>query len=272
MSLTRTHMFGVDFSGSQTPGRSIWITEARYNTGGFKIESCRSAIDRFNLSSNPSRDTVYNELRDLVRSHPSAVFGFDFPFSLPEPVIGDNTWPEYLDTLQNYFDNHSAERFRKNRVGRAESATGARYLRRETDWKYGGQCPYSPQIQYQTLYGQRDLLAPLITKGGARALPLQTRVNKSPWLIEVYPAATLSLLGFYRQGYKNQPKSKERRESNVDGLRNRGVKINNSIRDICRKSDDAHDSLFAAYAVLNALQDDFPKDNNGAAIEGQIFV
>lgn len=274
MSVTRDRIFGIDFSGAQTPGEDIWITEAAYSGGKLEIKDCRPAIDIFNLSPNSSRDQVYDELKVLISNQSSAIFGLDFPFSLPKPVIPNyNSWREHLDRLPQHWGDSSPDGFRKNCVGRAQASLGeSAYLRRETDWRYGGQCPYQHQIVHQSFYGQRDLLAPLITNDNARALPMQSRGGNLPWLVEVYPAATLGVSGLYRQGYKNHPRSSKRREWNIEGFRDRGIKIGNTIAKRCRESDDAHDALTAAVAVSRALQDDFPEDDQGDDIEGQIFV
>lgn len=274
MPPARNHLFGVDFSGSSTPGDAIWITEAQLNSKGLQIADCRSAVDRLNLSKSASRDTVYKNLHNLIKNHPSAVFGFDFPFSLPKPLIDDvNSWSEHLETLNKRFGSKSAKDFRQYCVGRATVKAGVSgYIRRETDWRYGGQCPYQHQLMYQTYHGQRDLLAPLIANDEARALPMQARAGNLPWLIEVYPAATLSKLGLYRQGYKNRPESPSRRERNIEGFRKQGFKISNTIAKKCRENDDAHDSLTAAVGTSLALEDDIPEDDGGSDIEGQIFA
>jgi len=267
-------MFGVDFSGSRTPGKKIWISEATPKSNSLEITNCRPAIERFDLHARPERDEVYKELKRLVRTHPSALFGFDFPFSLPEPLIDDvGSWRDHLERFDQRLGHKSADEFRKICVGRAAVKAGeSGYLRRETDWRYGGQCPYQHQIVHQCCYGQRDFLAFLITNDVARALPMQTPSKGFPWLIEVYPAATLSRLGLYRQGCKNHSGSEERRARNVEGMRQEGIQISASIADRCRKSDDAHDSLTAAVGTFRALKNGFPKDSGGADIEGQIFA
>jgi hypothetical protein len=101
---------------------------------------------------------------------------------------------------------------------------------------------------------------------------MQDRSDNHPWLIEVYPAATLSVLGLYRQGYKNYPESPNRRVENIDGFRSHGVQIGNSIANKGQKSDDAHDSITAAVAAFQAYVNGFPVANRGADIEGQIFA
>lgn len=272
MSQNRDRIFGIDFSGARTPASSIWVATARRGPNGIEIENCRPMTEFEELSSTSPREDVYGELRRLIRENTSAVFGFDFPFSLPATLLDDvSSWREHLDELQRS-ESGSATKFREDCVELAEQIDGSAYLCRETDWRYGGWCPYQYQIQSQTYYGQRDLLGPLVIEDEAVALPMQDCVEDLPWLIEVYPAATLSVFGLYRQGYKNHPESSDRRWQNIEGLREHGIEIGDEIAEQCRKSDDAHDSLIAAVAAYHALRDEFPIDDGGEAIEGQIFA
>lgn len=78
MASDRDQIFGIDFSGAQTPGTSIWITEATRHGDRLEVEDCQSARARFSLDAGTSRDTVYEHLDELIRDHPDAVFGFDF--------------------------------------------------------------------------------------------------------------------------------------------------------------------------------------------------
>ncbi len=274
MSSARSHVFGVDFSGAATPGQNIWITEATRDDEQLRIEEMNAAVNRFGLKKSASRETVYTELRELVRSHSSAVFGFDFPFSLPEPLLSDiNSWKAHVETFTERFDVETATAFRQYCVETAEEETGdSGYVRRETDWRYAGQCPYQHQLVYQSYHGQRDLIAPLILEDEAKALPMQSRSDTHPWLIEVYPAATLSKLELYRQGYKNHPESPARRAQNIERLRNQGVLISEADAKTCRDNDNAHDSLLAAVATLHALETNFGSEQNAPRIEGQIFA
>lgn len=273
MSPPRDHVFGVDFSGSSSPGRKIWITEANLRGGSIQIVKCEPASDWFGRSAS-DRDSIYHDLIQLIESHLSAVFGFDFPFSLPKTVLKNvSSWRGHLENLDQLSGNKSAEEFRQSCVGRATVKPGAsKYLRRETDWRYGGQCPYHHHLQHQTYHGQRNILAPLITGDDAVAIPMQDQSPTHPWMIEVYPAATLSKLGLYQQGYKNHTGSARRRSHNIDGLRDWGVMVSSPITQRCIDNDDAHDSLVAAVGTSCALQDDFPVDNACPDIEGQIFA
>lgn len=274
MAGLRTQIFGIDFSGARTPSKSIWITEAEQSTDKLDVINCYSAAERFDLASNTSRKAVYEHLKRLIETHTTAIFGFDFPFSLPAPVINDvETWREHLDTFNERFSSDSTETFRQACLARAKEETGeSAYLRRETDWRYGGQCPYQHQIQAQTFFGQRDLLRPLITNDRAIALPLQEQTTDQPWLIEVYPAATLGVLRLYRQGYKNHTASSKRRIRNLKGLRKHGINIPDDLTATCRQSDDALDSITAAVGTFHAVTEESPSTEYEATLEGQIFA
>ncbi|MFW5956619.1 MAG: hypothetical protein ACOCQY_04375, partial [Halorhabdus sp.] len=126
MSMSRDRIFGVDFSGSKEPGRMIWISEAKPKRNGLNFIDCSPAVERLQLQSRPDRDEVYQELRKLVKSHPSALFGFDFPFSLPEPIISNHSsWRDHLETTGQRYGRLSADGFQKDCIGRATSITGA---------------------------------------------------------------------------------------------------------------------------------------------------
>lgn len=269
----RDRLFGVDFSGAHTPARSIWITEAYVQSNGIQVIDSQSAKHRFNIQSSTTRSNVYQELKEFIKSNSDSIFGFDFPFGLPEPVIDDvNSWRKHMNKFQSRFANRSADRFRKNCIGRASSKTGKTHLRRETDWRYGGLCPYQHQINYQTFYGQRDLLAPLISNSDSVVLPMQNIDVNLPWIIEVYPAATLGRLGLYRQGIKRHTAATKRRKLNIEGFRSQGIDIPPAIANRCKDSEHAHDSVAATVGTFSALKRDFDRDRGCPVIEGQIFA
>lgn len=268
----RNKLFGVDFSGSKEPSGSIWITEAKRTSTGFDVIDCNSASGYLDVPKTANRDQVYAQILDLIKKHQTAVFGFDFPFSLPEIILHDvNSWEEHIETINNRFTQGTADGFRKVCKGIAMSNSGSSHVRREVDWRYGGQCPYQQQLQYQSYHGQRDLLHPLVVNDEVRVLPMQALDTNLPWLLEVYPAASLSRLELYRQGYKNSPDAKYRREKNIETISQLGFSLKNSQAKKCVESDDAHDSLIATIGVYRAQENGFSTANSGPDIEGRIY-
>lgn len=277
MGNSQRRVFGVDFSGASEPGASIWLSEANPVGDDIEIITCLSARDYFHLPRDADRSWVYENLRELVIDHPNGLFGFDFSFGLPHSIIGDvDSWEEHIRTLDRRFNTYSANAFQRSCIDRAhdipDSVDSRIFLRRETDVRYAAQSPYQPHIQYQTLYGQLDILQPLIEQGAVRVPPMQNPIDGMPIIVEVYPAATLGVLRLHRQGYKHHSKSKERRMRMLDGLRSQGHLIPDEWTKAVHTSDDALDSIIAAIGATNAWSAGFPQVDGEASIEGQIFA
>lgn len=261
LATEREQVFGVDFSGASTPGGRIWITkgsvtECEGNSDPtLMIESVRSAADRFDVTD---RVAVLAELCDFVSERTEAVFGFDFPFGLPHAVLETtdfSTWTEFVEGFKTEFKNEDddPQKFRQECAKRAGENNPA-YVRRETDWQHGGQCPYGNQIQYQTYFGISQLLAPLVTNERITVAPMQCVESGTPVLIETYPAAVFGRLGAYRQGYKNHDGAEDRRERNLTYLETNGsLQICEKCRNRAIASDDALDSLACACGAWRAI-------------------
>lgn len=275
MAASGERMFGIDFSGAAEPAASIWITEATKHREDRQVVRCDPAWARLELPRTADRARVYEALRTFITAHPAAVFGVDFPFGLPAPILGAvDTWEEHLQTFETRFETATADAFRQSCVERAETraADGNLYQRRETDMRYAAQCPYLPQIQYQTLYGQSRLLKPLVAGDLVRVAPMQAPMDGLPTVIEIYPAATLGVLRLHRQGYKTHPDSQRRRDRILEGVRSRGYHVPAECREPVQASHDALDSVLAAIGVFHAINHDFAVVDEAASIEGQIFA
>ncbi|WP_169719006.1 DUF429 domain-containing protein [Haloplanus natans] len=262
MSIT---VYGIDFSGSKSPGQKIWITEASMTgtpDNHLQVETVQSAADRFEATY---RDEILAALRDLIRRTETAVFGLDFPFSLPQSTTGVDHWDEFLHRFANTFAGEEVEAYPGAYASNGRS-------KRETDFRFGGQSPMSPQVQYQVFYGLRDVLHPLVADDAVRVVPMQRRDPMKPTLLEVYPAATFGVERLYRTGYKdNSQQSRRRRRVNAEGLQaHEKMSIKDEDVERASHSDDALDSLCAAFAVRRALSDGVARE--GRAIEGHIYA
>lgn len=274
MSNSEPVFFGVDFSGAAQPKDAIWITEAKTAGETLTITDSSSVWERFGLPRSASRTRFYEALLEFIAHNPNGVFGFDFPFSLPHQILSVDSWQQHIETMPDRYEIETPDEFREACTIRAERATGGTvsHLRRETDFRYAAQCPYQRQIQNQTLYGQSDLLRPLIERDQARVLPMQEIGPDLPVLVEVYPAATLGVLRTYRNGYKNHPRSRERRRRMLDDLQSLGFRMPEEISDRCIGSDDALDSVICAIAGFRAHTNGFERVEKAAEIEGQIYA
>lgn len=262
--MTTTTIYGIDFSGSATPGNKIWITEAHLTDAeALSIESTRSIRDRCGVTD---RDTALRELRTLIRTSPQAVFGLDFPFGFPRGAVDTDEWYQFLAVFVEEFEDESIDSF-PGAFGDTEES------KRDVDYRYAGQPPTSPQIQYQVFYGLCDLLWPLVSNGDATVLPMGSREGDTPILIEVYPAATFGRLGLYRTGYKGQSEeANRRRNENVCELAQCDlVSIPETAIADAIESDDALDSICAAFTTWRAVNEDLERDPQ-YPVEGYIYA
>ncbi len=265
-------VFGVDFSGAAAAGNSIWIAEARLEDGRTRVERClrASALP----GSRVDRESCLAALCSLVRQQPHAIFGCDFPFSLPRGMIDDSDWCRFALAFAGRYP--SAEAF----LADCRQRANGREIRRECDRK--AKVPfaaYNLRIYRQTYYGIRDVLAPLVRDGTAVVLPMQSPLAGQAWLIEVCPASTLKRTGLYPP-YKGTGDAAGRaRRRILTGLvrRNLLAPLPPDIRRtaIANRGGDALDSIVAAVAAAHSLA--AGDLNAGAAnpveaIEGRVYV
>lgn len=230
-------VFGVDFSGGKDAARKVWVTEPGDPPRSFRPGGILA-------------------LRDFIAARADGVFGLDFPFSLPAPLVPDATWVEFALAFGQRYP--SAEDLR----AACRAAAGGRELRRATD--VACRTPFSPynlRLYRQTYHGIRDLLAPLVAAGRACVLPMMKSERGKPWLIEICPASTLKRLGLY-EPYKGR--AHRDRRACLQAHFQPGA---------CLPDDDdgdALDSLIAAWATRQAL----PRLQREAAagVEGFVYV
>lgn len=261
--MKRTPILGIDFSGSANPGRNIWIARGAVTSSReIRVEETECARTRFGSSGIES---LYEALINYLQSQDDAVIGLDFPFSLPKSIIEEDEWISFLEAFQN--------RFQDDDIGSYPAKLDLDgHPKREDDVRYGGQSPFSPQIRYMVFYGLRDFLWPLVSTYDVNVIPMYSRYEHRPALIEVYPAATFGRYRLYRTGYKGSgKKAKERRLCNFEGLKSIDrVDIDTSMKDSIEGSDNALDSVCAAVATGTAVLEGLDEVNN--SIEGHIFV
>lgn len=267
-----TRVLGADFSGAAEAGRSIWVTEARETADGLVVENCYRAADEWGAG----RECAHAGLRERVTDG-FAVAGLDFPFSLPQALLDEHcggTWRGLLDWLTSEGpDDPDGFATTCRTSARAHSGDGTATLRRETDLRRAGLCPYDEIVTHQTYYGARNVLAWLAPREDVTVAPMQTgagsareEASSGARVVEVYPAATFGWLGLYREGYTDD---RERRATNVDGIEACSVDLG-EFRETFEAEHDALDSLAAAVSAGRALSADPPR--YGSREEGHIFV
>jgi hypothetical protein len=257
-------IFGLDFSGAEKAGRLIWLAEARQTTTGIQILSCRPAAELPGGAAD--REKALGALRAFIATTPNAIFGCDFPFSLPRSLIAAKAWPDFLAA----FDHADAGAFRQY----CRARTGGREPRRKTDeesktpW-----CAFNIRLHHQTFHGLSGLLRPLVSQNKAVILPMQKACADRPWIIETCPASTLAHLDC-RVPYKGG-KHRAKRGWIVERLIERArlvplpAAIESTVLD--NKGGDALDSIVAALTTAHALQEIGAGVGGGDPLEGRVY-
>ncbi len=243
-------VWGVDFSGAKDAGKKIWIAGGQIRRGILEIESCGAARELPGFGTK--RDECLAGLCEFVARQGECVFGFDFPFGLPEKLVKEGTWEEFVAAFRKTYAD--PESFRNACL----TAARGRELKRLTDREC--QNPFSPyhlKLYRQTYHGIRDILGPIVAKGLACVPPMQKLVPGKPWVLEICPAATLKREGLYLS-YKG--KTKEHREARrwiLEGIeRPGGLRIGSQeIREkvLDDSGGDGLDSVIAALAAFRAV-------------------
>jgi len=272
----RTHraVFGIDFSGAKDAGNKIWIAKGVPEGSKLLVSECRKTRDLTNSGSR-LKDCL-PALVNLINSNCNAAFGFDFPFGLPLSLVREETWEAFILGFTTRFDD--PDDFK----GKCYSEAGNLELRRGTD---NEACtpfsPYNLRLYKQTYYGISKILLSIVRDRSACILPFQEAVAGKPWILEICPASTLKYL--IKKGVPPYKGSKEFHRDNrcqiLVHVMKAGVIFgkNTEIKDkiIADKGGDALDSVIAAIATFNALQNGdalIPDENGYWKIEGYVYV
>ncbi len=87
-------VYGVDFSGAEDAGKSIWIAGGAVEGNLLLIEECRRA----ELLPGVERegDLCLEGLREFIAKETDSAFGSDFPFDLPLEMIREKSWEDFV--------------------------------------------------------------------------------------------------------------------------------------------------------------------------------
>jgi hypothetical protein len=258
-------IYGVDFSGARLAGRNIWVARAeprRRKSGSVSYRltdlSCLAK-----LCGTAERGPALAHLVDLIAASERALWALDFPFGLPVEVMEPGCrWPGQLDFLRAWGEDAYGAGVECLR--RARALGGAQHIRRLTDTEVKApfDC-YHYRIIYQTFFGMRDVLGPLMGKRHTAILPFQYRrlATARRVLVEACPSCTLKRLGLPHQNYKQPeggPLTRKRRRTRrvlLDGLL-RHVRFDARQRRVMMRNGggDALDAVVAAVGVAHAWQ------------------
>ena len=85
---------GVDFSCAAMAGKLIWVASSINVRDRLKINSCLKAADL--PGGGIDRDAAISALRYFIEQQKNAVIGLDFSFSLPQQLIKEKAWEEFI--------------------------------------------------------------------------------------------------------------------------------------------------------------------------------
>ena len=264
-------IIGIDWSGATDAGRRIYIAEGRLADGGLGLTALRRAEEL--PGAHRQRETCLPVLCAWLAAQGPCAVGLDFPFGLPRPLVDAPDWVSFVADFPVRF--RSPEAFRdwcRDRSGRRE-------LRRRTDIETRTPfAPYNLRLYRQTYWGITALLAPLVARGAAVALPMQPAAPGLPWLLEACPASLLKRLGEYTP-YKGR--GVRRRDARVHILetlraRERLHKPRKAIveRIVDDSGGDALDAVIAGLAAARAVEGGYRpvEDRSGDyAVEALVY-
>lgn len=278
-SMFADQVFGVDFSGAKDAGKKIWIARGVRKNNALHIEWCKRAADE--LAWGTERNHCLEKLADFIASSSGSVFGLDFPFGLPSPVVQKlfnfdaETWKDFLSTFRDRYrdsEESTVQKFREDCCKAAGpkkhvSRMGYKELKRSTD--EGAFTPFSPynlRLFKQTFFGLCLVLHPLVQREQVCVLPMQQANKAKPWVVEVCPASTLKNIMKKEDGtrfpsYKGHDNQKRLGRAKILNWLERqgGVCLQPEDRSkvINDRNGDALDSVIAAFATFRAGQNNF---------------
>jgi hypothetical protein len=249
---TPRRIFGVDFSGAADTARRLWIAEGRMKAERLAITDC-APIARW-AGASAGRDDCHTALVELIATSPDAIFGCDFPFSLPDFLMQGRSWSQFAEAFARQFS--LPEDFREHCRKLADGTERRRVCDREARVPFAA---YNLRIYRQTFYGVRDVLAAAMARGAATVIPMQEYAADKAWIIEACPASTLKALGVYRP-YKGATKAHRAQRGRIlDCLYQSGLTtaIDGKLRVtlLADQGGDALDSVIAAAATARAYKD-----------------
>lgn len=266
------HVYGVDFSGAKDAGRKVWIAAGIRDGTAFHLHSCQPA-ERLPHGSR-RRDDCYAALRTLIADETNAAAGLDFPFSLPESLVDEASWEDFVLAFPTRYPD--PESFRSA----CRHVTGGKERKRRTDVEQ--KTPFSAynlRLYKQTYFGIRDVLHPLVRDHRAWVVPMQPAKPGRSWVLEVCPASTLKQAGLYQPYKGKSAQRRAQRERLLTSFEEAGLlSIDDDLRAdlVADPAADGLDSVVAAIATAQVLPNlqtltNVPAENE-YAVEGYVYA
>jgi len=271
MLRARGHIVGIDFSGARDAAKRIWLTTALRRNGVLNVESCVPA--RTLLRDVQTREQTLAALANWIARQDDALIGLDFPFGLPQPLVPEKHWEDWVQRFSQRYP--TCEHLRR---ACAQAAHGSE-LRRRTDRDV--RTPFSPynlRLYRQTWYGIAHLLAPLVRASRVCVLPMMPAKPGRPWVLEICPASTLKRCGLYRPYKGRTPNLRRARRAILDALCRREV-LRFTAPGVTQAAlddagGDALDSIIAALATARAAREGWRHGPSDLpyCVEGAVYV
>ena len=291
---TFDHIYGVDFSGAKKAGENIWVAHATPRPDRvLEIQS----LDRLeSLAGTSLRDPALAHLVSMIGGSKSALWGIDFPFSLPIELFEGTataTAPGVNAFALASFEKQmalvrewksDAYDFGLHCVDRAKQLKREMHIRRDTDREtFTPFDCYHYRIIYQTFHGMRDVLGALETDRRTAVIPFHyDRLPRAKRVVvESCPSSTLKRLKLPHQNYKQPaggpltPLRRRVRHAILKGLAEHVIASAGHLRTIMRNGGgDALDAVIAAvgtWAAWRRLDHRAIRKHARYPLEGIIF-
>ena len=267
---------GVDFSASsRDAGSNTWVAEADVTDGSLAVREVAPASEW--LESGNGRESVLRGFREsLVDADPETIVGFDFPFSLPAPILVEDDWLALLERAPSLFSGPGDFQATCHRW--TQLVGEGKETQRECEAEYGGLCAYNQWMYRMTYFGLVDLLWPLRLAERIAVPPFDEapKCSGRPIIVETYPAAVLQERSIDEPGYKGSNGTRRGRETlceSLDGLPDLTLDLGDDEceRLVSNDGGDALDSILAAYGVYRG----YPVEDmnlHGPSAEGHIYA
>jgi hypothetical protein len=166
-------VFGVDFTSRPRAGKAITCASAEFVSRTLWVR----AVERLE---------TFTDFETLLQRPGPWIGGFDFPFSLPRPLVAQLGWPLQWRALMREIAGRSREQFRALlEAARQSRPAGARYLHRATDLPAASSSPMklvNPPVGLMLYEG-----APRLETSGVTVYPC-AKGDPARIALEAYPA------------------------------------------------------------------------------------
>jgi len=281
------HLFGLDFSADQNlAGHKVWIAELIGHEDALHLARCDTLCGI--TGCPPGRDAAHAALVDWISARGPSVIGCDFPFGVPTvhlPPRPHRPWADWVVRFNPDPDEPLAYWAQAQQEVQRATEGGRRELRRATDTlTRTPMAPLNRRVFFQTFFGLRHVLRPLVTRGAATVAPMMPTDPGKPVLIEVCPGSLLKQHPALREacaahGYKGRsPVAKRGRDAIVRQLQRVGRMhlTRTQARQLRQDPEgDALDAVLAAWCAWRHRDrlNDIPDEHRADALrEGWVYV